>query len=241
MVDVTSTLILGMTMSNRATDVGTIGPMIDHVRGQLGAIIKKAHTDSGYSSLGDLKSCLERQVELVAPVQENSFTKKKQSEKQDQQLSRDLFPYDTVTHTYSCPAGHAMRCSTKEVRKQPSGDVVVEHFKQSKEKCQACPLVNQCLRGATKHRTIRRMVGQEIIDHHKMKMNGALMRSSREIRAQTVERVNADIKQRIGLRRFKAVTLKRAKACLAAVVFILNLMTVRRMLLESLKPMPQAT
>jgi len=56
-----------------------------------------------------------------------------------------------------------------------------------------------------------------------------------------IERSNADIKQRMGLRRFGVITLQRAKTSLALAIFALNLMTVRRLLIQAEKPTPVAT
>ena len=105
----------------------------------------------------------------------------------------------------------------------------MERFRQDVEKCQACPLANKCLRGA-KQRSIARPIGYEVVEQQVAKMTDELASESRVLRAQTIERTNADIKQRIGVRRFGVTTLKRAKNFLALTVFVLNIMTVRRLL-----------
>ena len=235
LTDAKSSLILGMSLSNHATDVGTIGPMIDQVTTSLGIKLKEIHADAAYASLLDVKACLEREVNLLAPVHENSLTKTNQSKKVEKQLSRDLFKYNPETHTYTCPAGHTMPYVDRDNRKRSNGVIVMERFQQSTEKCQACPLAAQCLHGA-KQRSVTRAIGQEVIDAQKAKMTEEVALASRVLRAQTIERTNADIKQRIGLRRFGVITLRRAKNCLAMTVFVLNLMTLRRLLIQAANP-----
>jgi len=85
------------------------------------------------------------------------------------------------------------------------------------------------------------VIGQEVIDAQKPKMTKDVALASRILRAQTIERSNADIKQRMGLRRFSLITLRRAKNSLALAIFALNLMTVRRLLIQATKPTPTAT
>ena len=235
-----SLLILGMDLSSHATDVGTIGPMIDQVEKTLGIKLDQIYADSAYTSLLDLIACVEREVEIIAPVKENSFTKDNQSKKVGKQISRDQFQYNAEAHCYTCPAGHTMPYSDREVMPRANGTVIAERFRQSAEKCQACPLAKQCL-GGGKQRSIRRTIGQEIIDQQKAKMTDEISVTSRALRAQTIERTNAELKQRIGLRRLGAVTLKRAKNFLFLTLFVLNLMTVRRLLIEASKPQLQTT
>lgn len=235
-----SLLILGVELSSHATDVGTIGPMIDHVEKTLGIKLDQIYADSAYTSLLDLRACLERKVEVIAPVQENSFTKGNQSKKVGKQISRGQFQYNAEAHCFTCPAGHTMPYTDREVMPRANGTVIAERFRQSAEKCQACPLAKQCL-GGGKQRSIRRTIGQEIIDQQKAKMTDEISADSRALRAQTIERTNAELKQRIGLRRLGAVTLKRAKNFLVLALFVLNLMTVRRLLIEASKPNLQTT
>ena len=229
-----SSLILGMSLSNHATDVGTIGSMIDQVKTSHGITINEIHADAAYASLLDVKACVERNVNLIAPVQENSLTKTKQSKTVEKQLSRDLFKYSPETHSYTCPAGHTMPYFDRDNRKRVNGIIVMERFRQSTATCQACPLAAQCLRGA-KQRTVIRAIGQEIIDAQKAKMTDEVALASRIMRAQTTERTNADVKQRMGLRRFGVRTLQRAKNSLALTIVVLNLMTVRRLLIHAVK------
>ncbi len=235
-----SLLILGMELSNRATDVGTIGTMIDQVENTVGTKMERIYADASYTSLLDLEACRDRKVEIIAPVQENSFTKENQSKKVDKQISRDQFQYDAQSHCVICPAGHTMPYVGREIFQRTNGTVVTERFRQSAEKCQACPLAKQCLDGGTQ-RSIRRTIGQEIVDEQKAKMTDEISKASRVIRAQTIERTNADLKQRIGLRRLGAVTLWRARNFVILTLFVLNLMTVRRLLIQASKPALRTT
>jgi len=86
-----------------------------------------------------------------------------------------------------------------------------------------------------KRRTIVRPIGQELVEQQKAKMTEECATKSRKLRAQTIERTNADIKHRIGLRRFGSVTLERARNNLALANFVVNLMTIRRLLIEASK------
>jgi len=182
----------------------------------------------------DLKACKDRNTELFAPVQENGLTKFKIANIKDNRNLREQFKYNAKEHNHTCPAGHAMPYKTREIKQRIGGIVIIERFQQSEEKCQSCPLTKQCLNG-TKRRTIVRPIGQELVEQQKAKMTEECATKSRKLRAQTIERTNADIKQRIGLRRFGSVTLERARNNLALANFVLNLMTIRRLLIEAAK------
>ena len=232
LTDAKSLLVLGMSLSNIATDVGTIGPMIDQVQTTHGLKLSEIHADAAYASLLDLKACKERNIDIFAPVQENGLTKEKKASLEDNRIPREQFKYNAEEHNHTCPAGHAMPYKTREVKRRSGGTVIIERFQQSEEICQACPLAKQCLNG-TKRRTIVRPIGQEIVEQQRAKMTKECAATSRKLRAQTIERTNADIKHRIGLRRFGSVTLERARNNLALAIFVLNLMTVRRLLIEA--------
>ena len=227
--DTKTSLILTTDLSNRATDVGKIGPVIDKARLTPGIELKLAHVDAGYTSLSDLKACLDRKVEVIGPVNENGLSKEKKSKLPDSPISKDKFRYDEANHSYTCPAGHAMPYRNCETRRQVSGDVVYERFIVDADVCHQCPLVATCLNGA-KQKTIRRLVGQEIVEAQKAKMTDSVALASRVVRAQTVERTNADIKERISLRRFGVIGMERAKTCISTVALVLNLMTLRTLL-----------
>jgi len=68
------------------------------------------------------------------------------------------------------------------------------------------------------------------VDAQKAKMTDSVALASRVMRAKTVERTNADIKERISLRRFGAIGMAGAKTCISTVAMVLNLMTLRTLL-----------
>ena len=54
--------------------------MLDRTQEVTGAMLIQISTDAGYTSLLDLQECQERNVRLVAPVQENTFTEQKRAQ-----------------------------------------------------------------------------------------------------------------------------------------------------------------
>jgi len=118
LTDAKSSIILSMSLSNHATDVGTIGPMIDQVKTSLGISLSEIHADAAYASLLDVKACVERNVNLIAPILEKSLIKTSQSKNIEKQLSRDLFQYTPETHSFTCPAGHTMPYQDRDNRKR---------------------------------------------------------------------------------------------------------------------------
>ena len=79
-VDTASLLILSFDVFTQVTDAGTLAPMLDRTQEVTGAMLIQISTDAGYTSLLDLQECQERNVRLVAPVQENTFTEQKRAQ-----------------------------------------------------------------------------------------------------------------------------------------------------------------
>ena len=105
-VEPVSRLILSYSCDPVVTDTGTLIPMVDKTQQIVGGRLKTMLADAAYCSILDLRDCAERGIELLAPVQANSFTEKKQQAKPDQQIPRDEFRFDADENCYWCPSGH---------------------------------------------------------------------------------------------------------------------------------------
>lgn len=115
-----SRLILSYGCDAVVSDTGTLIPMIDKTQAMTGGRLKTMLADSAYCSILDLRDCAERHVELLAPVQTNSFTQKKQQAQTDRQIPRAEFDFNAGKNCYQCPAGHELPYGGRE-RKQRHG------------------------------------------------------------------------------------------------------------------------
>ena len=170
-VEPDSLLILGYQCEAAVCDTGTLAPMIDRVqeivRGRLRCIL----ADAAYCTILDLRACQERGVELLAPVQTNSFSKPKKNTNGVGLSNRDEFEWDADRQTYRCPAGHELKYHSKQ-KKQRQGDQTLTQYRYHcpPEKCGSCPLASGCVSDPTKGRTVTRMEGQDLLDAQREKM-----------------------------------------------------------------------
>ena len=119
-IEPTSRLIMSYCCDAVATDSGTLIPMVDSLQQIAGGRLKTMMADAAYCSILDLRGCADRGIELLAPVQANSFTEKKKQAKTNRQIPRDKFRFDDARNCYQCPAGRELSYSGRE-RKQRHG------------------------------------------------------------------------------------------------------------------------
>ena len=237
-----SYLILSYGCEPEVTDVGTLAPMIDKtqkvVRGQLKTML----ADAAYCSIVDLQDCRERDIELLAPVQSNSFTASKKKAKPNPQISRDEFAWDEAEQCYHCPAGHRLDYAGRTRKQRHSGRQLWEsRYRCDPLHCGACPRSSQCLRPGSASRMVKRLEDQELLEAQREKMAGAEVQSRYRLRGQTVELAYADSKGNRRLHRFHGRGLARARAETGLMVIAQNLQRLDRLERNSLTPVKLQT
>jgi hypothetical protein len=151
-------------------------------------------------------------MELVAPVQANTFTKKKKQNKAETQIPRDQFVWNEPERTYHCPAGHPLTYQGRERRKRHGDRELWQYrYQCNPSHCQDCFRSEHCLRNGSKSRTIKRLEGQELVDALREKMAHEEVKARYAIRGQTVERGFADGKGNRRWHRFHGRGLDRAR------------------------------
>jgi len=236
MVDQKSLLVLGYSTAQENTDAGTLAPMIDRVQTLVGGTLKQVSVDAGYTSLLDLKDCQERNINLLGPVQSNSFTTQKQSQKKKttKQISKDQFIWLTHEQTLQCPAGHKMTLDSKE-RCHRYGDrcVITNRYRCPAEHCLNCGLKDQCTTNPSAGRTVKRLEEQHILDEQCEKMKQDHAQEAYRQRGQTIERAFADAKRHRSFTRFHGRGLSRAQAEVGLLVLAQNLLATHRLRREN--------
>ncbi len=208
-----SLLILSFDVFAQATDAGTLAPMLDRTEEVTGRMLDQIDTDAGYASLLDLQACLERGVQLVAPVNENDFTEAKRAESSKATIGKDQFQWLPEEQTYACPMGHRLIHKGRERKGRRDDQEVIQHrFHCPAEHCRNCPLRERCVRNPERGRTVKRLEGEELIEAHKQWMNTPEAKAFRRLRGSVIERYFADAKEHRNLRRLHGNGLARAKA-----------------------------
>jgi transposase len=236
-VDTESLLILSFDVFAQATDAGTLAPMLDRTKEVTGVMLTQICTDAGYASLLDLQECHERGVRLIAPVQENHFTKQKRAKAANRRIGKDQFRWLPGEQTYSCPQGHRLQYKGREQKRRRGEQSVIQHrFQCPAEYCRVCPLRERCVRNPDKGRTVKRLEGEELMETHKKFMSTPKAKAASRLRGSVIERCFADAKQHRNLRRLKGRGLKRAKAEVGLVVLAQTALTLARLQKKATNP-----
>lgn len=231
MTDYRSGLVLGFEVTATATDVGTLIPMIDKVQSLVGGTVRRVCTDATYATVLELRECHKRNIDLIALVQENSWTEKKRqrrgavpgSNKQD-------FIWLEQEETYQCPAGHRLRFAYKEQADRAGGrKVTMYRYHCSPEHCMGCHLSASCVKDPSRGRTIKRLEGQELLDAQRERMQQADAQRLHRLRGSVVERSIADTKEHRDGRRLHGRGSVRAIAEIGLKVIAQNLRTLHRL------------
>jgi transposase len=229
-VDTASLLILAFDVFAQVTDAGTLPLMLDRTREVTGFMLIQISTDAGYVSLLDLRECQKRGVKLVAPVQENDFTKQKRAEAANPRIGKDQFNWLPEEQTYSCPMGHRLNCKGREQKRRRDEHTVFQYrFHCPAEHCRVCPLRDRCVSNPESGRTVKRLEGEELIEEHKEWMNQPEAKGVRRQRGALIERCFADSKQHRNLRRLHGRGLKTAKAEVGLVILAQTALTLARL------------
>jgi len=240
-VDTASLLILSFDVFTQVTDTGTLAPMLDRTQEVTGAMLIQISTDAGYVSLLDLQECQERNVRLVAPVQENDFTEQKRAQAGPPRIGKDQFQWLPEERTYRCPEGHRLNYKGKEQKRRRDDNTVIQHrYHCPAEHCHACPLRERCVRDPEKGRTVKRLEGEEIIEAHKEWMKTEEAKAANRLRGSVIERGFGDAKRHRDLRCLHGRGLKRAKAEIGLVILVQTALTLARLRKNAANPRENA-
>jgi hypothetical protein len=225
-----SYFIMSYCCEPSATDAGTLAPMIDKTQAAVGGRLQTMMADAAYCSIVDLQECQQRGIELLAPVQSNSFTESKKGQNPHQQIPRDEFQWNPAENCYTCPEGHRLEFHDRTRKQRHSEHQLWEYrYRCDPIHCGACPLAAKCLRAQSSCRTIKRLEGQTLLDAQRTKMADPEVQARYRLRGQTVELAYADIKENRRLRRFHGRGPSRARTETGLMVVAQNLLRLDRL------------
>lgn len=224
--DLHSDVILSYGVFCKKNDCGTLIPMIDRTHEIIERVLEALHVDAGYSSILEVKDCIERSVNLFAPVPEKAGSKGRPTASGETQIPGSAFLWDESTGTMTCPGNHEMRQVSRSKDPRADGRYVIElRFEQDATRCQACPLASQCLAEKSDRRTVRRLEDQHLLDDLKKKMDSDEGRNSKKMRTMRIERRHADSKKHRGGAQLHGRGLSRATAETGLMVVAQNCLT----------------
>jgi transposase len=227
MTDVETDFVFAFSVTPTLSDSGHLVPMIDQMTAVTGQRLKVVLVDSGYPSGEDLAQCQARNVEVIAPWNENSFTAEKRAEAgKDAPIRKDEFTWDLTIPGYRCPQGHPLTYRERTTKQKANGDSVsLEIYQADAADCNECPLKARCVHSRSGARTVRRQPHEDLIDEMRDRMKTPEGKALYRQRGCTVERRFADMKSFRGAERISGRTPERAEAQIGLTILVHNLIT----------------
>jgi transposase len=215
--DARAKIIVGVGVSQSASDAGELEPGVERVEANLGEKPKQMVVDEGYTNSGSLEAMAEREIDLIGSVPEPR--KAPWDPWQHRGVGREFYPerfgYDSGADRYICPAGQGLSYETREQH----GGWWHYRYRARGSDCQSCAFQGQCCPGTKKGRSLIRREQTAEWKAFRAKMETAEAKEIYKQRSEVAEFPNAWIKDKIGLRQFRLrglakVTLEAMWACL---------------------------
>jgi transposase len=231
MTDVETDFVFAFSVTPTLSDSGHLLPMIDQMTAVTGRPLEAVLTDSGYPSGDDLAQCEARNVEVIAPWNENSFTAEKRAQAgENRPIRKDEFTWDPTIPGYRCPQGNPLIYRERTTKQKANGDSVsLEIYQADKADCNECPLKARCVHSSSGARTVRRQPHEDLIDKMRDRIKTPEGKALYRQRGCTVERRFADMKSYRGAERISGRTPERAAAQVGLTILVHNLITLDKL------------
>jgi hypothetical protein len=192
---------LGYDVYSSTQDALTFKPMLDRVEYFTGKKVNRAMVDAGYTTGANLRQAEKERVELIAPYQENDYSKKKAAKKGKKQIGKSEFKWDKDKQTYICPQGKELKYLRTQTKQR--GEIQEKHqqYRCPGEYCQACDRHKECTKNAKAGRMVVRGEYEEEVLRHQARMSSEAAKTLYRKRKEQIERRIADSKEHRGLRK----------------------------------------
>jgi transposase len=215
--DATERIIVGVGVSQAATDAAELEPAVDRIEANLEQKPQQLVVDGGFTHQATVEAMEQRQIELIGSLTDRRALTEATLRKRG--VAAEFFPsafaYDPEQNHYTCPAGKVLRY---EGREKQNGNTR-HRYRAVTADCQACPWRAQCCPDSRKGRSLVRTEEAPVMAAFKAKMATEAAQQIYKQRAGVAEFPNAWIKDKLGLRQFRLrgrakVELEALWACL---------------------------
>jgi hypothetical protein len=199
--DLKTDFCLAYEVFSGVQDAATLAPMLERIDYFVQEKIDYLMTDCGYATGATLRLLEHKQIQLIAPWQENDYSQQKQAQKGKQQIPKSAFAWDEQKETYRCPEGHELKYLRTETKQQGEQQEKHRQYRCAGEHCQACPRQQECTKNPQAGRMVVRNEYEAEVERHKIHMSSAAAQSLYKKRKEQIERRLADSKEHRGLRK----------------------------------------
>lgn len=189
--DDTHGLIVSADASTSRNDLNELSKQINLAEQTLEKPCENVCADAGYSSLNDITPLIQEGKTVVVPN-----NKQAQKEPKENKFERNVFCYDPIEDTYTCPENKELyraNCSTDKKR--------IEYRMKAPSACRSCIHFGVCTSSKSGRRLYRQIYeeNKELLEKIYESQEGQLLYARRKMR---VEHPFGHIKHNLGARSF---------------------------------------
>jgi transposase len=199
--DLKTDFCLGYGVYRGTQDAVTFKSMLARVEYFTGKKVERAMVDAGYATGANLREAESRHLELIAPYQENDYSKKKAGGKGKKQIAKSEFRWDEQKRTYVCPEGREMKYVRTQTKQRGENQEKHQQYRCPGEYCRQCPRQKECTKNPQAGRMVVRGEYEEEVQRHKTRMSSEQAKRLYQKRKEQIERRFADSKEHRGLRK----------------------------------------
>ena len=218
--DLTTDFCLAYGVFSGVQDAATLKPMLGRIDYFLDKKIRRLMTDAGYATGATLRLLEGEPIELIAPWQENDWTKDKKATKK---IPKSAFIWDEQKQTYRCPEGHELKYVRTQTKRRGTVEEKHQQYRCPAEHCQNCPRQKECTKNATTGRMVVRNEYEPEVQRHRDRMQGEEAKKLYKKRKEQIERRLADSKEHRNLRKLSMHGLAGANVQVGLTVLANNL------------------
>jgi transposase len=193
-------VIVGIGVSQSGSDYGELVPAVDRVEANVGQEPGQVVVDGGFTSRENILAMSEREIDLIGSMGTGISQSAGQLRRRgvDPSFYPEVFHYDAVSDTYTCPAGKILRADGEEKRPGRTN----YKYRACMRDCQECLYRQKCC-PQNGPRSIVRGVDAPEVAAFIAKMETDEAKKIYGQRGAVAEFPNAWIKDKIGLRQFR--------------------------------------
>lgn len=217
-VDEHSKLIVAADVVSDESDNYQLVPMVEQVRGNIGAVAEQNTADGGYFSTGELAHAEDKEIPVLVNLPESV------TGSEDQPYHAAHFVYDAKNDQCICPRGEILSFDHMTPRDKAVPYEVAVYRCHSYE---SCPVRWQCSRSKT-GRTVQIHPKHDALVRQREKLKDERMRAILKQRGATVEPVFGWAKEVLGFRRWTVRGLGKVKTQWLLLCTAMNLLRLHK-------------
>ena len=218
-------LIVAATVTTASNDLGLLEEMIATAEATSGQTATVTVADAGYHTTASLVACAEKGVTVVVPDKVR-HAMAGQRAGAPVRFPRSAFGYDSVTDTYTCPAGQVL--TRRGSKLNEAGTPVQFIYRVGLPTCRVCALMAHCTTNQRIGRQLKIPVGLAVRERHELWMASEEAKALSRRRRGLIEPVFGILKERFAARRWQRRGLGKVQSEWHLLAAAFNLRTLSR-------------